>query len=173
MAYSIARWISGKSPKDGYVQRRLAAVLMADVVGYSALMNTDEVVALRAVKSAFSEIVEPSIEERGGRIVKTTGDGLLAEFSSAVDAVACAVCIQQRMAAGSAANQFGKPLTYRIGINIGDIIVEKHDIFGDGVNIAARVVGGRTLLRHPTSRSTTPSVEQAWRMYRGSGTAQD
>jgi adenylate cyclase len=117
----------------GRVERRLAAVLAADVAGYSRLMGADEVGTLEALKAIRREIVDPVIAEHKGRIVKTTGDGMLVEFASAVDAVTCAVAVQQRMA-GRAGQ-----IAFRIGINIGDIISDENDIFGDGVNVAARV----------------------------------
>jgi adenylate cyclase len=118
---------------SGRVERRLAAVLAADVAGYSRLMGADEVGTLEALKAIRREIVDPVIAEHKGRIVKTTGDGMLVEFASAVDAVTCAVAVQQRMA-GRAGQ-----IAFRIGINIGDIISDENDIFGDGVNVAARV----------------------------------
>lgn len=119
------------------VERRLAAVLAADVAGYSRLMGADEVGTLKALKAVRREIVDPAIAVHKGRIVKTTGDGMLVEFASAVDAVCCAVEMQARMAeqAASAAQK----IAFRIGINVGDIIIEGDDIFGDGVNIASRV----------------------------------
>ena len=117
-------------------RRRLAAVLAADVAGYSRLMGTDEVGTLAALKSHRREIVDPAIAQHHGRIVKTTGDGLLVEFASAVDAVTCAVAVQEKMA-----DQSGKGpcIQFRVGINVGDIIIDGDDIFGDGVNVAARV----------------------------------
>jgi adenylate cyclase len=115
--------------------RRLAAILAADVAGYSRLMAADEVGTLAALKAARREVVDPAIAEYKGRIVKTTGDGMLVEFASAVDAVTCAMLVQEKMAARSG------DLTFRIGINVGDIIIDGDDIFGDGVNVAARVEG--------------------------------
>jgi len=124
----------------GCVERRLAAVLAADVAGYSRLMGADEVGTLAVLKAVRSELVDPEIAEHKGRIVKTTGDGMLVEFASSVDAVTCAIAIQRRMAerAGSTTDS---QLQYRIGINIGDIIIDADDIFGDGVNVAARLEG--------------------------------
>lgn len=122
-----------------HVERKLAAILAADVVGYSRLMGADEVGTLRALKAARKEIFDPVIASHGGRIVKTTGDGLLAEFPSVVDAVACAATIQQRMPGLNKAVAEDRRLVFRIGINVGDIIIEGKDIFGDGVNIAARL----------------------------------
>jgi class 3 adenylate cyclase/TolB-like protein/Tfp pilus assembly protein PilF len=121
------------------VERRLAAILAADVVGYSRLMGADEVGTLRALKACRKELIDPEISARGGRIVKTTGDGMLVEFASAVEAVACAVTIQRANAARNAPVPEGKRLALRIGINVGDIIIDSSDIFGDGVNVAARL----------------------------------
>jgi TolB-like protein/class 3 adenylate cyclase len=122
---------------SGRVERRLVAVLAADVAGYSRLMGADEVGTLAALKAHRREVVDPAIAAHRGRIVKTTGDGILVEFASAVDAVTCALAVQDKMAGrdGDAAPR----INFRIGINIGDIIVDGDDIFGDGVNVAARV----------------------------------
>ena len=119
------------------VQRRLAAILAADVAGYSRLMGLDEIGTLAALKALRGEIVDPAIAEHNGRTVKTTGDGMLVEFASVVDAVNCAMGLQGKMADsdGSAA----QGIRFRIGINVGDIIIDGDDIFGDGVNVAARV----------------------------------
>jgi TolB-like protein/class 3 adenylate cyclase/Tfp pilus assembly protein PilF len=119
------------------VERRLAAVLAADVAGYSRLMGADEVGTLQALKGHRRELIDPSIAAFKGRIVKTTGDGMLVEFASAVDAVTCAMAVQERMLERTASA--AQPIAFRIGINIGDIIIDGDDIFGDGVNIAARV----------------------------------
>jgi adenylate cyclase len=123
---------------EARVERRLAAILAADVAGYSRLMGTDEVGTLAALKAHRREIVDPAIARHNGRIVKTTGDGMLVEFASAVDAVACAVEVQEKMAE-RAAGRAEPRIQFRVGINIGDIIIDGGDIFGDGVNIAARV----------------------------------
>jgi class 3 adenylate cyclase/TolB-like protein/Tfp pilus assembly protein PilF len=120
-------------------ERRLAAVLAADVVGYSRLMGADEVGTLRALQAHRRELIDPRIASHRGRIVKTTGDGLLVEFPSAVEAVACAIAIQHGVAARNAGVAEDKRLIFRIGINVGDIISEAGDIFGDGVNVAARL----------------------------------
>jgi TolB-like protein len=125
---------------EARVERRLAAVLAADVAGYSRLMGADEVGTLSALKVVRRELVDPAIAAHKGRIVKTTGDGMLVEFASSVDAVTCAIAIQQRMAE-RAASAIGPQIRYRIGINIGDIIIDGDDIFGDGVNVAARLEG--------------------------------
>jgi len=122
-----------------HVERKLAAILAADLVGYSRLMGADELGTLRALKTLRRHHVDPTIAAYGGHIVKTTGDGLLVDFSSVVDAVACAVTIQRKMLEQNAAVPEDKRLVFRIGINIGDIIVDRKDIFGDGVNIAARL----------------------------------
>ena len=121
------------------VERRLAAILAADVVGYSRLMGIDEVGTLRRLRAYRSELIDPAIAARHGRIVKTTGDGLLVEFASAVDAVACAITAQRALAARNEGVAEEQRLVFRIGINVGDIIIEANDIFGDGVNVAARL----------------------------------
>jgi TolB-like protein/class 3 adenylate cyclase/Flp pilus assembly protein TadD len=123
------------------MERRLAAILAADVVGYSRLMNRDEAGTLAALKSHRGEVIDPQIAEHNGRIVKLMGDGVLTEFASVVDAVTCAVEIQQAMAGRNAEIPEDERIAFRIGINLGDIIVEGEDIYGDGVNIAARLEG--------------------------------
>jgi len=119
--------------------RRLAAIVSADVAGYSRLMGRDESGTLAALKALRRELVDPAIERHRGRIVKTTGDGLLLEFPSVVDAVRCAVEVQAAMAAATADVAEDRRIAFRIGINLGDIILDGEDIFGDGVNIAARL----------------------------------
>ena len=121
------------------MQRRLAAILAADVVGYSRLMGDDEIGTLTALKSHRRELIDSGIWEHHGRIVKTTGDGMLVEFASVVDAVACAVKIQRSMVRRNAGIPAERKIVFRIGINVGDIIIDGDDIFGDGVNIAARL----------------------------------
>ena len=123
------------------VERRLAAVLAADVAGYSRLMGRDEENTLADLKSFRKTLVDPAIAAYRGRIVKTTGDGLLAEFASAVDAARCAVEVQRGMAKQNADVPIDVRIEFRIGIHVGDIIVDENDIFGDGVNIAARLEG--------------------------------
>ena len=113
-------------------------MLAADVAGYSRLMGADEVGTLNALKAHRREVVDPAIAAHKGRIVKTTGDGMLIEFASAVDAVTCAMSIQEKMAERNGASS-GPHVVFRIGINVGDIIIDGDDIFGDGVNVAARV----------------------------------
>jgi adenylate cyclase len=119
--------------------RRLAAILAADVAGYSRLMGEDEEGTLAALRAVRRELSDPKIAEHRGRIVKTTGDGLLVEFASVVDAVRCAVEMQREMIARNAAAPTERRIEFRMGINVGDIIIEDGDIFGDGVNIAARL----------------------------------
>ena len=123
------------------VERRLAAVLAADVAGYSRLMGVDEEGTLARLKECRRALVDPKIAEHRGRIVKTTGDGMLVEFASAVDAVRCAVEIQGGMTKGNLDVPETKRIEFRIGIHVGDIIIEDDDIFGDGVNIAVRLEG--------------------------------
>ena len=123
------------------VERRLAAILAADVAGYSRLIGNDEEGTLAALKSCRRELIDPKIAEYRGRIVKTTGDGALVEFASAVDAVRCAVEVQRAMANRNANLPEGRRIELRIGINVGDIVSDEGDIFGDGVNVAARLEG--------------------------------
>jgi adenylate cyclase len=119
------------------VERRLAAVLAADVVGYSRMMGVDELGTLTLLNEYRLELIEPSIAARKGRIVKTTGDGILVEFASVLDAVTCAMAVQATMRERN--TTAAQIVTFRIGINVGDIIVYGDDIFGDCVNIAARI----------------------------------
>ncbi len=120
-------------------QRRLAAIVAADVVGYSRLMGRDESGTLAALKALRREVVDPRIAAHGGRIVKTTGDGLLLEFQSVVDAVRCVVEVQSEMATRNTDVPEDHRIAFRVGINLGDIIIDGDDIFGDGVNVAARL----------------------------------
>src|ERR1700756_1832936 len=119
--------------------RRLTAILAADVAGYSRLMGTDEEGTHERLKAHLSELVNPKLEQHRGRIVKNTGDGFLAEFQSVVDAVRCAVEMQRGMAERNARSPPDQRSEFRIGINLGDVIAEAEDIFGDGVNVAARL----------------------------------
>ncbi len=123
------------------VQRRLAAILAADVVGYSRMMREDEAGTLAQLKVLRKEVFDPRIAEHSGRIVKTTGDGVLVEFASAVDATECAVKIQRTLSRRNEDVPEGHRIELRIGINLGDIIVDGDDIYGDGVNVAARLEG--------------------------------
>src|SRR5712675_1144825 len=121
------------------IERRLSAILAADVAGYSRLMHNDEEATHAKLTALLAGGVEPAIAEHGGRIVKNTGDGLLAEFASAVEAVRAAMQFQTRIRELTIDEAEGNRIAFRVGINIGDVIVEPHDIFGDGVNIAARL----------------------------------
>jgi adenylate cyclase len=121
------------------VERRLTAILAADVAGYSRLMAADEEGTLAALKTLRREVADPKIKEHRGRIVNTTGDGLLSEFASVVDAVRCAVEVQREIAARNVGVRAERRIDFRIGINLGDIMIDENDIFGDGVNIAARL----------------------------------
>jgi adenylate cyclase len=121
------------------VERRLTAILAADVVGYSRLMGADEEGTLTALKTVRREIADPKIKEHRGRIVQTAGDGLLVEFASVVDAVRCAVGLHREIAVRNAGVPPERRIEFRIGINLGDIMVDENDIFGDGVNVAARL----------------------------------
>jgi adenylate cyclase len=123
------------------VVRRLAALLVADAVGYSGRMREDETATHHMVMADLAGLLAPSVREHGGRVVKKTGDGLLAEFSSVVDCVQCALQIQETVAGRRSAGPEERRLLYRIGINLGDIIVEPDDIYGDGVNLAMRLQG--------------------------------
>src|SRR5947199_4272492 len=127
-------WVSGER-----VERRLAAILAADVAGYSRLMGQDEAGTLACLRDHRRELIDPKVAKHKGRIVKTTGDGLLVEFPSVVEAVACAVAAQRGMAERNSAIPGDKRIEFRVGINLGDVIVEEGDIHGDGVNVAARL----------------------------------
>src|SRR5207302_1018335 len=128
---------SAMEPRGG--ERRLAAILAADMVGYSRLMEADETGTLARLKTHRLELIDPAIEKNKGRIIKTTGDGMLVEFQSVADAVECAAEIQRRMARRNADVSPARWIEFRIGINLGDVIVDDGDIFGDGVNVAARL----------------------------------
>ncbi|MBV8591728.1 MAG: adenylate/guanylate cyclase domain-containing protein, partial [Acetobacteraceae bacterium] len=121
--------------------RRLAAILAADVAGYSRLMGADEEGTLERLKALRRELIDLKIAEHNGRIVKTTGDGILVEFASVVDAMRCAIGWQRGIAERSADQSADGRIAFRIGVNVGDVIIDGDDIFGDGVNIAARLEG--------------------------------
>ncbi len=123
------------------MERHLAAILAADVVGYSRLMEVDEPGTIAALTAHREELIEPKVTEHHGRIVKLMGDGILVEFASVVDAVACAVAIQRGMAERNAEEPEDQQIKFRIGINLGDVIVQGDDIYGDGINIASRLEG--------------------------------
>ena len=146
------------------LQRRLAAILSADVVGYSRLMGMDEAGTLSRLNALRRELIDPTIAAHSGRIVKLMGDGALVEFASAVDAVTCAVEIQKRLREHDASGLDANPIQFRIGINVGDIIIDGEDILGDCVNIAARVEG----IAEPGGISIS---EDAWRQVHGKVTA--
>src|SRR5271154_364361 len=145
---------------EARIERRLAAVLAADVAGYSRLMGLDEEGTVAALKACRRELIDPKIAEHRGRIVKTTGDGALVEFGSAVDAVRCAMEIQRAMAERNANITEDRRIEFRIGINVGDIIIDEGDIYGDGVNVAARVES----IAEPGGISIS---EDAWRQVQG------
>jgi class 3 adenylate cyclase len=141
------------------MQRRLTVVFSADIVGYSGLMERDEAGTLERLKRNRKVVFDPCVSAHGGRIVKLMGDGALVEFSSAVSAVACALEIQQAMAQAEPGVPESDRLRYRIGINLGDVIVEGDDIYGEGVNVAARLQamaapGGVTLSRNVSDQVT-------------------
>src|SRR5262245_18119993 len=121
------------------VERRLAAILAADMAGYSRLMEVDEAGTLARLKTHRLELIDPAIAKNRGAIIKTTGDGLLVEFHSVTEAVQCAVEIQRRMDRRNSDVAPARWIQFRIGSNLGDVIVDKNDIFGDGVNVAARL----------------------------------
>ena len=119
--------------------RRLAAILAADIAGYSRLMGADEEGTLARLKALRATLIDPAIAEHRGRIVKTTGDGMLVEFASVVDAMLCAIAVQGAMAARNGSEREERRVEWRIGVNLGDVIIDGDDIHGDGVNIAARL----------------------------------
>src|SRR4029450_5264871 len=121
------------------MERRVTAILAADVVGYSRLMTIDEAGTLAALKSIRKNLADPKIAEHDGRIVKLTGDGMLVEFPSVVNAITCAAEIQHGMAPRNADVPREERMEFRLGVNVGDVVVEGDDIFGDGVNVAARL----------------------------------
>jgi formylglycine-generating enzyme required for sulfatase activity/class 3 adenylate cyclase len=136
--YRIGRTSDGGGPESGPA-RRLAAILAADIVGYSRLMGVDEEGTHARIKRQRRELIDPTIAEHHGRLIKNTGDGFLVMFESPVEAVRCAIVIQQSMAGRNAGMQRSQWILYRIGVNLGDVIVESDDIYGDGVNVAARL----------------------------------
>ena len=126
---------------DHRIERRLAAILAADVVGYSRLTGLDEEGTHIRLKQRLRGLADPIVSEHRGKVVKYTGDGMLVEFASVVDAARCAIAIQRGMAERNATVQPAERIEFRIGIHLGDIIVDENDIFGDGVNIAVRLEG--------------------------------
>src|SRR5437660_443371 len=127
------------APPREHVERRLAAILVADVVGYSRLMSTDEEGTLARLKALRRDLIDPKIAEHNGRIIKLMGDGALVEFPSVVEAVQCAVEIQAAMPDRNTEVPQEKRIAFRIGVNVGDVIIDGEDIYGDGVNIGARL----------------------------------
>ncbi len=142
------------------LQRRLAAILSADVVGYSRLIGIDEAGTLARLKAIRQNFIDPAIAAHSGRIVKLMGDGALVEFASAVDAVTCAIEIQRQLRERDTSDSDADPIRFRIGINVGDIIIEGDDILGDGVNVAARIEG----IAEPGGVSIS---EDTWRQVQG------
>ena len=149
--------------------RRLAAILAADVASYSRLMGADEEGTHARLRAHLRELVDPKIKEHRGRIVKNTGDGLLAEFPSVVDAVRCAVEVQRGMIDREPEVPDERRIRFRFGVNLGDVIAENDDIYGDGVNIAARLEGlaepggiciSRTVRDH--TRDKLPTSSRTW-----------
>src|SRR5215472_3471133 len=139
------------------VQRRLAAILAADVVGYSRLMEQDEAATMAILRARRKEVLEPLVARHHGRVFKVAGDGVLIEFGSAVDAVECAVDLQHDMAVADGDSPDARRIMLRIGVNLGDVMIEGSDLYGEGVNIAARletlaepgsVVVSRTVFNH-------------------------
>src|SRR6201988_3079766 len=128
-------------PDPTTMPRRLAAIVAADISGYSRLMEIDEEGTHRRVKRIERDLVEPSIAEHHGRLVKTTGDGFIAIFDSPVEAVRCGIVIQQSMVGRNASLPVQQAILYRIGVNLGDVIIDANDVFGDGVNVAVRLEG--------------------------------
>ena len=151
------------------ITRRLAAILAADVVGYSRMMGADEAGTVAALRQIWSETFNPAVAARHGRIVKMMGDGALVEFGSVVDAVECAVAVQRAMARAQPGRRAGA-FEFRIGINLGDIVIDGDDILGDGVNIAARlesqaphggILVSDVVHAQVTARSASPSPTPA------------
>ena len=153
--------------------RRLAAILAADVAGYSRLIGADEEGTLERLKALRAELIDRKIAEHKGRVVKTTGDGLLVEFASVVDALRCAVEVQRSMTARNAGVPEDRRIDFRVGIHQGDIVVEDGDIFGDGVNIAARLEGlaeaGGSACRRGSRRTPQAASISRSRMSASSG----
>src|SRR5246500_396025 len=128
-------------PPNGIAPRRLAAIIAGDIAGYSRLMQQDEEGTHARVRRIQRDLIEPSILEHHGRLVKTTGDGFIATFDSPVEAVRCSIVIQQNMVGRNASMPHHSRIEYRIGVNLGDVIIETDDVYGDGVNIACRIEG--------------------------------
>src|SRR6478752_586578 len=132
---------NGEPPSHGVGPRRLAAIIVGDIASYSRLMQADEEGTHARVKRIERDLIEPSIVEHHGTLVKTTGDGFIAIFDSPVEAVRCSIVIQQNLVGRNASLPKDSRIEYRIGVNLGDVIVEPDDVYGDGVNIATRIEG--------------------------------
>jgi class 3 adenylate cyclase len=152
--------------------RRLTAILAADVAGYSRLMGADEAGTHERLKAHLRELVHPKIEEHSGRIVKKTGDGFLAEFPSVVAAVRSAAEVQRAMADRNAETSEDKRITFRVGINLGDVIAELDDIYGDGVNVAARLEALAERWHLCVASGARPDQRQTSLPVRGQGRAE-
>jgi adenylate cyclase len=148
-------------------KRKLAAIFAADIAGYSQLMGADEEGTLARLKELRSELIDPKNKQHRGRIVKTTGDGILIEFPSVVDAVRCAIEVQKDMGERNADVPREKRIEFRVGVNLGDVMIEGRDLFGEGVNIAARLEGiaepggiciSQTVLNHARDCSSSPGT---------------
>jgi adenylate cyclase len=142
-----ARWVDRKARHLDTIapvprlERRLAAIYATDVVGYSRLTEADEEDTHGRLKACWNDVIDPAIQRHRGRIVKNTGDGALVEFVSVVDAVRCAIEVQRVMAVRNTTVPQDRRIEFRVGVNLGDVIVEPDDIYGDGVNVAARLEG--------------------------------
>ena len=146
--------------------RRLAAIVAADIAGYSLLIGRDEEGTLRALRAHRQELIDRLIEEHGGRIANTAGDSLLLEFPSAVDAVRCAVAVQAGMAARNRDIESDRQIQFRVGIHVGDVVVEGGDLLGDGVNVAARLEAladpGGMILSDDAHRQVRDRLDLEW-----------
>jgi len=145
------------------VERRLAAILAADVAGYSRLMGVDEVGTASTLRE-HRAVTDVIVANHGGRIVKTTGDGVLLEFPSVVDAVECAVAVQTLMAERNESVPEDRRMLFRIGINLGDILIDGNDILGDGVNLAARLRGSLSRVASASRHQLTNRFAGRWRL---------
>ncbi len=152
-------------------KRKLAAILAADIAGYSRLMGADEEGTLARLKLLRRELIDPKNKQHHGRIVKTTGDGILIEFPSVVDAIRCAIEVQQGMVERNADVPQEQRIEFRVGVNLGDVMIEGRDLYGDGVNIAARLEAlaepsgiciSRTVLNHARSSRPLSEAGSAW-----------
>src|ERR1700759_1746457 len=139
-SFKSGNWGGSQPPRVGR-PRRLAAIIVGDIVAYSRLMEADEEGTHNLVKRIEKELIEPSIAEHSGVLVKTTGDGFIATFDSPVEAVRCSIVIQQNLVGRNASLPTHYRIEYRIGVNLGDVIIESDDVYGDGVNIASRLEG--------------------------------